>query len=339
MQQRGPVALVMPFKDEAERLPAVLASIAAQRYDGGRLRLIAVDNGSRDGGGEIVRWWLERTGMAGEVVDARRPSIPHALNCGLGRVAADEIVVRLDAHTVYGPEYVAAIEQALSSLPGEVWCVGGAPVPGEEPRFGEALHAALFTNPMGLGPAPFRSSADVREVEHVYLGGWRPGVLQRLGGWDERWRANEDCELSARLRAGGGRIVRIPLESRVLITRGPLGAVRQWARYGYWRARTIREHPEVMRGRHLIPPVALLGAAVAAATPLRVALLPAAGLYAAGVIAGRRREEAALVTLASPGFFAAVHVAYALGLLAGAAAMERGRTPTPAAALSAPPVR
>ena len=235
--------------------------------------------------------------------------------------------MRLDAHTVYGPQYVAAIEQALSSLPGEVWCVGGAPVPGEEPRFGEALHAALFTNPMGLGPAPFRSSADVREVEHVYLGGWRPGVLQRLGGWDERWRANEDCELSARLRAAGGRIVRIPLESRVLITRGPLGAVRQWARYGYWRARTIREHPEVMRGRHLIPPVALLGAAVAAATPLRVALLPAAGLYAAGVIAGRRRKEAALVTLASPGFFAAVHVAYALGLLAGAAAMERGTYP------------
>ena len=42
MQQRGPVALVMPFKDEAERLPAVLASIAAQRYDVGRLRLIAL---------------------------------------------------------------------------------------------------------------------------------------------------------------------------------------------------------------------------------------------------------------------------------------------------------
>ncbi|MBC5809262.1 MAG: glycosyltransferase [Candidatus Eremiobacteraeota bacterium] len=94
------VCLIMPFLDEARHLPAVLASLEAQTYDRDRLYLIAVDNGSMDGGSEVVRDWLARSDVAGQVIRTEVRSIPHALNRALAHVHPDDYVVRVDAHTI-----------------------------------------------------------------------------------------------------------------------------------------------------------------------------------------------------------------------------------------------
>jgi succinoglycan biosynthesis protein ExoA len=309
--------LVMPFFNEGRHLEAVLASIAAQRLARERFYLVAVDDGSTDHGPALVRRFLDQGILEGSLVSAGARSIPAALNRGIEHVAAADAVVRLDAHTIYGPGYLEAIVEAFARLPDDVWCVGAAPRPRRHRAFGLRLHAALFENPMGLGPAPFRVSEASREVEHVYLGAWRPGVLQRLGGYDEGWSANEDCELSARLRRAGGRIVRIRLPGRLILTRGPAAAVRQWGRYGYWRGRTVRRHPEVANPRHLAPTLALAAGVALACSPLRAACLPLALAYAGAVVLGRRKHESAAVTAACLAFFPAVQAAYGIGFLAG----------------------
>lgn len=312
------IALVMPFLNEERNLPAVLASLSRQRIDHARLRVIAVDNGSHDQGPALVRAWLSAGDIDGSIVTATVRSIPHALNCGFAATHDDEIVVRLDAHTTYGERYLEAIDAALARLPPEVWCVGAAPSPGVQATFGLALHAALFTNPVGLGPAPFRTGTHELEVDHVYLGAWRPGVVARVGGYDERWIANEDAEFSERLRALGGRIVRIALDADLILTRGPLAAISQWHRYGTWRARTIRRHRSALRARHLAPPLALVTGTALAVSSRRRWLLPLVVLYAAAIVRNRRRGESPAVTTASIPFFIAVQIAYALGLVRGA---------------------
>ncbi|HEX3466803.1 MAG TPA: glycosyltransferase [Candidatus Elarobacter sp.] len=310
----------MPFHNEAPHLPAVLASLGAQVDGAGRpLRptLIAVDDRSTDGGAAIVERWLAESGWAGEVVPFDARNIASALNRGLSQVPDDAFVIRVDAHTVYAPDYVATILNAFATLPADVWCVGGNHELTEPTSFGRALHAALFRSPMGFGPADYRTFDEVKPVSSVYLGAWRPNVLRTLGGYDERWRANEDAELAERVREAGGSVVRVPAHSRKILTRGARAALRQWMRYGYWRAQTIAAHPRSIRLRHVAPPVALAGAVVLAISPARLALLPLAAAYAVMTVMLRPPGQSAAVTAASLVFFPLVHAGYACGMIAG----------------------
>jgi glycosyltransferase involved in cell wall biosynthesis len=320
-------ALIMPFLNESKHLPAVLESIRAQSFDHRRFYVLAIDNGSTDDGAEIVRNWLVAGDIGGRVVRTEIRSIPHALNCGIREASPGDYIVRLDAHTRYGPTYLAAIAAAFERLPEDVWCVGGGQEPDRPEGFSRELYAALLTNRMGLGGAPYRSSGEERDVPHVYLGAWRPGVLQRLGGFDEAWIANEDSELNERLRAAGGRVVRIALDCRYIVTRGALAAVKQWHRYGYWRAQTTKRHPHSLRPRHLAPPLALAGGLVLLATPLRPALFGLFGIFCAATVAGRRPGESGAVTLASCVFFPVLHAANGLGLIRGMLAQRNDPRP------------
>jgi cellulose synthase/poly-beta-1,6-N-acetylglucosamine synthase-like glycosyltransferase len=309
----------MPFLNETPNLPVTLASLAAQTVPRERIFVIGVDNASVDGSGELVRAWLAEHGVAGVVVVEPARSIPRALNTGLRLARAGDVVVRIDAHTRYAPDYLAAIAAAFARLPADVWCVGGAPTPPEPDSFTSGLLNALYTNPLGLGPADFRARlAEPKAVDHVYLGAWRPGVLESLGGFDTRWLANEDSELSARIIEAGGRVFRIDARCLRKETRGLAGTVRQWSRYGFWRAQTLKRHPQMTRPRHLAPPIALTGFVALLCSPWRALALAAYALYAAATIAKRRPGERAAVTAGALVFFPAVHVGYALGLLRGA---------------------
>ncbi|GAC1580957.1 MAG: hypothetical protein NVS3B7_15770 [Candidatus Elarobacter sp.] len=315
----------MPFLNEAAHLPDVLASLTEQTFPHERLRLVAVDNGSSDGSGELVRRWIDGGGIGGEVHREEARSIPRALNAALARVAPESYVVRIDAHTHYAPDYVAAIVAAFEELPSDVWCVGGSPEIVAPAGFGHALHAALFNNPMGLGPAAYRTTDRLGPVASVYLGAWRPGVLQRLGGYDERWRANEDAELAARIRAAGGRVVRVRARSRKILTRGAIAALQQWSRYGYWRSQTIVRHPTSLHWRHFAPPAAVLCGVAIAATPSRRIVPVLYSAFAVLALSLRPRTESRAVTAASLVYFPLVHVGFGSGMLAGLAAAA-GRT-------------
>lgn len=321
---------IMPFRDEAVCLPRSLGSLAAQAYDLRLVRLVAVDNGSSDGGAALLAAFCAEHRIEYELVREERPSIPAALNRALERVRAAEIVVRLDAHTTYAPDYLQVIADAFERLGPQVWCVGGSPTVAPPEGFSRALHAALLTSPMGLGPADYRSGGVVEKaVQTIYLGAWRPTVLQRLGGFDEAWPANEDSELNERIREAGGSVYRIAANSQKIVTRGALAAARQWCRYGYWRARTLRRHPSAVRVRHVVPPLALLLGAALAASRARALLLPAYLAYVGATYVTRPAGERAAVTVASFVYFPLVQCGYALGLIVGTIARPRGARAEP----------
>lgn len=311
------VACIVPFLNEELYLPSVLASIESQTLAKGRLFLVAVDNASTDDGPGVIARWLERTGIAGCIIVDPVRSIPHALNTGIRAVDAADIVVRLDAHTVYDPEYLATIVHAFETLP-DAWSVGGANTPAPGHDFASAFAEALYTNPMGLGPADYRRSGQIRRVADVYLGAWRPGVLQRLGGYDERWRANEDSELAARLNEAGGAVYWVPVRCRRVNNRSPWSIVRQWSKYGYWRAQTLKRHPSAVAPRQVAPALVLLVAFALLVSQFRAVLLVLYALYAAGTVRSRRAGERPAVTAAALVLFPLVHIGFALGTIVGA---------------------
>lgn len=318
------VVIIMPVYNEARNLPAVLESLSAQAFPRGRMFFVGVDGSSNDGSADILQAWLNRSGIPGCIVANLRRKIPVALNIGLSKATQDDIVVRLDGHTVYGKTYIADAVAALERSGPDVACIGCAhrPLPGT--TFQQRLVAALYTNPMGLGGADFRFGDDVREVDNVYLGTWRPGVLMRAGGFNEMLDANEDGELSARLRRMGYRILRVPLECRFLVNRGVIASIRQWSRYGYWRAKMLQRNPKFVRARHVLAPGSAAFAVALGCSPLRLLLLPAFAFYAYLVFKGRPKDEALPVTLATLFYFPALQFAFAGGMVLG---LVTARTP------------
>jgi succinoglycan biosynthesis protein ExoA len=326
--------LVMPVYNEIGDLGDVLASIAAQTAAHDRLFIVIVDGGSDDGSRELADRWLDGADIPGLVILNPKRSIPSSLNAGIGRARPDDIIIRLDAHTTYEPGYVASILDAFAAAPASVGCIGGSQTPQPEARFGAALVTSLYTNPLGLGGAPFRQAGVTIPARSVYLGAWRPGLVQAAGGFDEGWKANEDAELAARLRRMGYDTLLVPVSSAYRVKRGPLAAIRQWGNYGYWRAQTLRRHPGEFQLRHLAPPVALIVVAGLALTPLRWVALLLYAAYAAGVWARRARAESPLVTLASCAFFPACQAAWGMGLLIGIVAPRRKASWQPAHQMS-----
>jgi glycosyltransferase involved in cell wall biosynthesis len=329
------VSLVMPLYNEAADVDDVLRSIAAQDYPHDALYAVVVDGGSTDGSRERVERWLAGGDVAGRLVANPRRTIPTSLNLGIAHARPGDLVIRLDAHTTYAPDYVRTIAATFDAVPAFVGCVGGAQTPERETDFGRALVAALYTNPLGLGGAGFRRARSVGPARGVYLGAWRPGVVVHAGGFDETWEANEDAELAARIRALGYTTLFVPARSAYRVKRGPLAAVRQWGRYGFWRAQTLRRHPGELRLRHLLPPLALGVAAVLLLTPLRALDAALFLAYAGGVWLARERGEPARVTLAACAFFPACQIAWTAGLVRGLLAAPRARLVPHAAGIPA----
>jgi glycosyltransferase involved in cell wall biosynthesis len=311
------VVMIMPVRNEAADIGDTLASIASQDFAHERLRLFLLDGCSTDNTREIAEAWFAANTIAGGVITNPAQTIPTALNLGIRYATDDDIVVRLDGHTRYGPSYLRELITTLEDAPADVACVGGPQRPISNPQFSSRLVGTLYANPMGLGGADHRSSREKRYVSQVYLGAWRPTVLQRLNGFDEAWKANEDSELSARILQAQWRILWAPLDCDYKINRGIRKTISQWGGYGFWRAQTLRRYPQIAKPRHFAAPIALILAVALLLSPLRVLVLIGAFAYVAAVIAKRGKQDSLLMALAGAAFFPCCQAAWSIGLMRG----------------------
>lgn len=234
------------------------------------------------------------TEMAGKypfirILDNPARSIPAALNLGIA-AARGEIIVRMDAHTVYAPDYITKSVQLLRTTPAA--CVGAIARARGDSYLSRAIALAV-SSPFGAGNASYRTANKEKMegpgkwVDTVYLGAWRKSDLINLGGYAEEWLVNEDYELNVRLRQAGGKILLSPqLHCEYFVRSTATGLVRQYFRYGQWRVKTLKTHPRSLQYRQLACPLLLLGLFLSAGFGL---WLPALGmviplLYLAGVL-------------------------------------------------------
>src|SRR5205823_757348 len=98
----------------------------------------------------------------------------------LVREAHGDVVVRMDVHCEYAPDYVRRCVEALERTGADN--VGGAQRARAKTAFQRALCAAL-SSPLGVGGARYRSAGAEGFVDTVFLGAFRRRVFETVGLW------------------------------------------------------------------------------------------------------------------------------------------------------------
>ncbi len=152
--------------------------------------------------------------------------------------------------------------------------------------------------------------------------------------FDEGLLTNEDYEFNARVRKTGKQVWLDPRIRSIYFARPTLGALaKQYWRYGFWKWRMLRRHPETVRWRQVIPPVfvasVIIFSLLAFWLPACVLLAAEVFLYAlilfsAGIQQAARRGHPALA-LGFPLAVGAIHFSWGGGFLWSLVQPDGGR--------------
>lgn len=316
------VSVVVPCRNEAGHIEEALASILRQEEIPGGMEVLVADGMSDDGTREILQR-IAREDARLRVIDNPGRIVPTGLNAAI-RASRGEIVVRMDAHTEYAPDYVAQCVTVLQATGADN--VGGPWRAAGKSWLQQAI-ALAFQSPFSSGGAGSHDLDYEGAVDSVYLGCWKKSTLERLGLFDEELVRNQDDELNLRLVRAGGRVWQSPQIRSCYYPRSSLKALfRQYSQYGYWKVRVIRKHRLPASFRHLVP-----GAFVASLFVLSlmvpffgwaaVMLSLLVGLYLlltilASLVTCRHPENRKYAPI-MPIVFAAYHLGYGWGFLRG----------------------
>jgi cellulose synthase/poly-beta-1,6-N-acetylglucosamine synthase-like glycosyltransferase len=313
------VTIAMPCLDEERHIERCLRSVLAQDYPAARMEILVADGGSRDRTRAVVaRLAAEDPRVALLENPGRIQSA--GMNEAIRRSRGD-VVVRMDVHAEYAPDYVRRCVEVLRRTGADN--VGGAQRARAESAFQRALCAAL-RSPLGVGGAKYRSDAAEGPVDTVFLGAFRRRVFEEVGLYDPGAITNEDAELNQRIRAAGGRV---HLSREIVVHYVPRDSARrlavQYYRYGRGRARTALKHRSLPSLRPVVPFAGVVAAAALVASSSLHPLTPFAfAAYAAGcaleaVRVGRGLALRELLTAWA--IFPILHVSHGVGFAAGLA--------------------
>lgn len=278
--------VVIPTLNEAGHIETVIDDLLSDATAARRAEIWVVDGGSEDGTKDIVRRLSARKPV--RLLHNRDRIQACAVNLAAReaqRRGGVRFLIRADAHARYpagwlGRLIAAAEEENADSVVVPMRTCGGGAV--------RDASADLFNSWLGNGGSPHRSGRLRGFVDHGHHALFRLSAFIEAGGYDPRFRANEDAELDVRLKSAGRRIF---LENRATIDYLPRADLRdvsrQFFRNGRYRLCTSLKHGWRLGARQAAPIALTLGVlgSLAAGLLVHPALALPAALYAAAVTA------------------------------------------------------
>jgi glycosyltransferase involved in cell wall biosynthesis len=326
------VSILIPCRNEAQHIGACLDSVLQTDYPHELLEVLVIDGTSDDGTCDVVRDYADRSDLVRLLHNPARIT-PTALNAGL-RTARGDVIMRMDAHVTYPPDYVRGLVLALQSSGADgvgavlQTCAGGENV------MARAIAIAL-AHPFGVGNSLFRIGAHERRVvDTIPFGCYRREVFSRYGAFDEDLVRAQDEEFNYRITRRGGRIMLVPDVVARYFARGTLHQVaRMYYQYGFFKPCVARKVGRIMTVRQLVPAalvgtLAVGGAGALAVPQLALPFVLIAATYAAAVLAFAARTapgHGVRCAVALAAVFPVLHFSYGTGFLIGAAGLLRAR--------------
>ncbi|HWO17408.1 MAG TPA: glycosyltransferase family 2 protein [Kofleriaceae bacterium] len=311
------VTIAMPSFNEEHYIEACIASVQAQDYPAELIEILVADGRSTDRTREILARLAEADPRI-RMVD--NPARLQAAGLGLlVKEATGDVIVRMDVHAEYAPDYVRRCVETLERTGADN--VGGAQRAKAKTPFQQALCAAL-ASPLGVGGARYRSAEAEGFVDTVFLGAFRRKVFETVGLWDPGAITNEDAELNQRILDSGGQIY---LSKDIVVHYFPRDSIKtlakQYFRYGRGRARTLLKLGRFPTLRPLLPFFLVSGATALLLVPPLWPFAPAAfatyalATGAEAVRVGHKLGARALPTIWA--IFPVLHASHGAGFAAG----------------------
>lgn len=329
------VSVIVPCRNEVRHIGAFLDSLMRQQRDGLSVEVLIADGQSDDGTRALLEQASARSGI--RIIDNPERMVSTGLNRCI-RAARGEVVVRMDVHTEFAPDYLQRSIEVLDETGADN--VGGPALTRADGYLASAI-AAAYHSSFACGGARFHQAAYEGAVDTVTYGCWHRALFDRIGVFDEMLVRNQDDELNLRIVRAGGTIWQSPRIVSWYRPRTTLRALfRQYFQYGFWKVAVIRKHGRPASWRHLVPAAFVFGglalaagAAVSAVAGWTLgrdlaaaALLGILALYATATVAAAgwtARHGAWRVAPVLPLVFATYHVAYGAGFLLGLAGGHR----------------
>lgn len=323
------ISVILPVRNEEKFITACVASIFSQDYPAELMEVIFVDGRSED---RTVAMLTEMQKAHPQIVVLDNPNrtVPYAMNIGI-RHSRAEIIVRLDAHAEYPPDYIRLSVETL--LTKNCDNAGGVFETRGRGFMGEAI-AEMLKTPLGVGNATYRLTQEDGYVDTVPFGCWRRELFDRIGGFDERMTRNQDNELNFRIRKNGGKVY-LNHNIRVLYyCRDTLrGIMKMGYMNGKWNVITMTLVPGSMGVRHFVPLAFVVSTIALVLLTLLTRSMLFGGLLAlewgayllldffyASTIA---REKGSRFFPVEVILYPAFHFAYGFGSMAGIASLPR----------------
>lgn len=251
------ISIIVPAYNEQDTIGLLLSAIYAQTCPRHTLEVVIADMSTDQTRQRVAEFQHQHPDLLIRVVENTGRNIPSGLNAAI-KAAQGEWIVRLDAHSAPQPDYVercvAALQAGLGDNVGGVWDI--------RPRHAgwqARTIAAAAAHPLGVGDARYRYTDRPQYVDTVPFGAFRREMALQIGLFDEKLLTNEDYEFNVRIRQAGGKIWLDPSIRSTYFARPDLLALaRQYWRYGYWKARMLRNYPHTLRWRQALPPLFVL---------------------------------------------------------------------------------
>ena len=198
------VSILIPCYQERNFIRACLESVLAfELPESTVIEVLVLDGMSTDGTREIVAEVASSDARV-RLVDNPKRTQSAALNLGIS-LAGGDYIMRLDAHSVYPPDYLRlTLETALRT--GADNTGGAVSTMRRGTGYQSALVQALTTHKFGVGDSGFRTDAPEGEADTVPYGCFKRSVFSRVGLFDERLLRAQDYEMNRRIIASGGKV-------------------------------------------------------------------------------------------------------------------------------------
>jgi hypothetical protein len=225
------VSVVVTVRNEAARLPFLLAALEAQTLDPERYEVIVVDDGSKDETAAIARRSATRVIEAGTHV-----GLPRGRNIGV-RVARAGILAFTDADCIPEPDWLATGLSQIEDRGADI-LAGAITVPADpQPTIASLVDIANFFDQEEFAARGFGAGANL----------WiRRSVFDSYGLFDERLGMyGDEEEFCQRATSGGARLIYAP---EVHVAHTPRRRMLEVARKGFRLGFCLAAHRDYTTG-------------------------------------------------------------------------------------------